>query len=102
MLKNWGIFINGNFTCDRKRKPSNNTHMKTCPFCGKIVDNRNYSRWHGKNCNQTKYILKNIKTNEILRLTHSEVTMKTNMNRSDFHSLKSGKCKTSKGWMLIL
>jgi hypothetical protein len=23
---------------------------KKCPFCGKFIDIRNYSRWHGNKC----------------------------------------------------
>lgn len=54
-IKQWGVYRPElkDFSFNEHR-PSTTAFItsKTCPHCGRTVDNRNYSRWHGENCKQ--------------------------------------------------
>jgi hypothetical protein len=39
---------------DKQREKAINREKKECEICEKLVDPRNYSRWHGKNCKKNK------------------------------------------------
>jgi Straboviridae homing endonuclease len=37
-------------SCIKNSESNKNTARYTCEYCGKITNNGNYTRWHGKNC----------------------------------------------------
>ena len=48
--KNWGIFVDGSFTCDKKTKNFQRPKTTTCEYCKIELTKANHSKWHGEKC----------------------------------------------------